>query len=346
MDVTYFARKQPDTSAGAIAGRVLDELMRWRRRPDSRDDEASVRHHHLPRLQTAIESAAPLTFVLPAFPAKSPNPRKVLGSLPDTAERIALTFLNDLCGRITQHHKPGARILLCADGHVFADTIRVTDATVAEYQAQLRELVGAIAPSRIQVVNFHDVLPAECANNDFEQARAYLMEHHGKSADDTRAELMANEMGRAHYRAITRFMFEDGLTPDYNGSRNALQMDSRQRAIEVVRRGRAWSDLLDQAYAGALRLSIHPQAPDSPKFGIHLSDCTDTWLTPWHAVAVEDEGQFRLMKREEVERAGGGRLVHVDGRASHFVIEYALGAGRPLDGQMLQHGIKTVRMAS
>ena len=323
MDVDYFARKQsPDTSPGAIAGRVLDELLRWRRRPDHRDDRASVRHYHLPRLQKAVERAAPLTFVLPAFPAKSPNPQKVLGSLPDTAERIALKFLNDLCQRITQHHEPGARVLLCADGHVFADTIRVADATVAQYQATLCELVQDIAPSHIQVVNLHDVLPAEYAGVDFEQARAYLMDHYGNSADVTRAELMADEVGRAHYRAITRFMFEDGLMPDYNGSRNALQVDSRQRAIEVVRRSHAWGNLLDRAYPGALKLSIHPQAPDSPKFGIHLSDCRDTWLTPWHAVAVDVGGQFRLMRREEAERSGG-RVVHVDGRPSHFVIDQA-----------------------
>jgi len=323
MDVKHFARKQhPDTSPGAIAGRILDELMPWRRRPDHRDDEARVRHYHLPRLQKAIECAGPLTFILPAFPAKSPNPRKVLGSLPDTAERIALTFLKGLCQRITQHHKPGARILLCADGHVFADTIRVDDATVAQYQAHLAELVQDIAPSCIQVVNLHDALPPEYASIDFEQARAYLMHHYGESADVTRADLMASEMGRAHYRAITRFMFEDGLTPDYNGSRNALQVDSRQRAIEVVRRSQAWSNLLDQACPGTLRLSIHPQAPDSPKFGIHLSDCADSWLTPWHAVAVDIGGEFNLMKRKEVERAGG-QIVHVDGRPSHFVIEHA-----------------------
>ena len=321
MDVKHFPRKQqPDT--GAIAGRVLDELMSFRRRPDHRDDETRVRHYHLPRLQKAIECAGPLTFILPAFPAKSPNPRKVLGSLPDTAERIALTFLKGLCQRITQHHKPGARILLCADGHVFADTIRVDDATVAQYQAHLAELVQEIAPSCIQVVNLHDALPSAYAGVDFEQARAYLMDHYGDSADVTRADLMASEIGRAHYRAITRFMFEDGLTPDYNGSRNALQVDSRQRAIEVVRRSQAWSNLLDQACPGTLRLSIHPQAPDSPKFGIHLSDCTDSWLTPWHAVAVDIGGGFRLMKREEVERAGG-KVVHVDGRPSHFVIELA-----------------------
>ena len=324
MDVDYFLRKQqPDTSPSAIAARILDELLRVRRGPDQRDDHASVRHHHLPRLQKAIECAKPLTFVLPAFPTKSPNPRKVLGNLPDTAEQIALTFLNDLCQRITQHYEPGARILLCADGHVFADTIRVADATVAQYQAQLCELVKDIAPSCIEVMNLHDVLPAEHTSTGFEQARAYLMDHYGKSADVTRAEVMADEMGRSHYRAITRFMFEDGLTPDYNGSHNALQVDSRQRSIEVIRRSRAWSSLLEQVYPEALRLSIHPQAPASPKFGIHLSDDTDSWLTPWHAVAVDVGGQFRLMKREEAERAGG-RIVHVDGRPSYFVIEQTM----------------------
>lgn len=323
MDVDHLARKQkPNTSNDTIADRIMDELLRWRRRPDRRDDHASVRHHHLPRLQKAIDSAGPLTFVLPAFPAKSPNPRKVLGTVPDTAERIALTFLNDLCQWIAQHYEPGARILLCADGHVFADAIRVADATVAQYQVQLCELVRDIAPSCIQVVNLHDALPPECAGIGFEPARAYLMKHYGRPADVTRAELMSDEIGRSHYRAVTRFMFEDGLTPDYNGSRNALQVDSRQRAIEVIRRSQAWGNLLDNTYPGALRLSIHPQAPDSPKFGIHLSDCADTWLTPWHAVAVEVGGEFKLMKRHDAERAGG-RLVHIDGSPSHFVIEHA-----------------------
>jgi pyoverdine/dityrosine biosynthesis protein Dit1 len=327
MDVDDFPRNpQTDSSPHGVAGKVLDELLRWRRHADHRDEHQSVRHHHLPRLLKAIERAAPLTFVLPAFPAKSPNPRKVLGSLPDTAERIALTFLKGLCQRIARHYEPGARILLCADGHVFADTIRVTDATVAAYQAKLRELIEGIAPSHLRVANLQDIFHCGHASIDFEQARAHLMERYGRPADVTRAELMSDEMGRAHYRAITRFMFEDGLMPDYNGSRNALQVDSRQRAIEVIRRSQAWSNLLDVAHPGALRLSIHPQAPDSPKFGIHLSDCTDTWLTPWHAVAVEVGGKFRLMKRDEAERAGG-RLVLVDGTPSHFVVEHTLRHG-------------------
>ncbi|HEY4145499.1 isocyanide synthase family protein [Pinirhizobacter sp.] len=327
MDVKHsLCEQHSNISPRAIAVKVLDELLPFRRRPDARDDSAIVVEHQLPRLQKAIECATPLTFVLPAFPAKSPNPRKVLGSLPDTAERIALTFLANLCERITRHYQPGARIILCADGHVFADTIRVPDTTVAEYQDELRKLVAAIAPLHIQIVNLHDLLPADHASVDFEGARTKLMDRHGTGADNIRAELMADEIGRAHYRAITRFMFEDGLTPGYEGSRTALQADSKQRAIEVVRRSRAWGNLLDEVFPGALRLSIHPQAPDSPKFGIHLSDCADSWLTPWHGVAVDVGGQLRLMKREEAERAGA-RVEHVDGRPSHFVIEQTQSQG-------------------
>ena len=55
---------------------------------------------HLPKVVSAIERNQPIPFVLPAFPGKSPNPAKVLGRLPDMAERRALEFLQYLCDRI------------------------------------------------------------------------------------------------------------------------------------------------------------------------------------------------------------------------------------------------------
>src|SRR3990167_10754156 len=55
---------------------------------------------HLRQVISAIEERRPITFVLPAFPAKSPNLAKVLGALPDMAERLSLEFLSVLCKQI------------------------------------------------------------------------------------------------------------------------------------------------------------------------------------------------------------------------------------------------------
>lgn len=54
---------------------------------------------------------------LPAFPFKSANKvYKVLGSLPDKAEELALQRLNHMCARIKDVYKPGARVTIISDG--------------------------------------------------------------------------------------------------------------------------------------------------------------------------------------------------------------------------------------
>lgn len=54
---------------------------------------------------------------LPAFPFKSANRvYKVLGTLPDKAEELALERLNDMCRRIQEVYPPGARVTIISDG--------------------------------------------------------------------------------------------------------------------------------------------------------------------------------------------------------------------------------------
>jgi hypothetical protein len=54
---------------------------------------------------------------LPAFPFKSANKvYKVLGSLPDKAEELALERLNRMCERIRSVYPPGAKVTIISDG--------------------------------------------------------------------------------------------------------------------------------------------------------------------------------------------------------------------------------------
>ena len=62
-----------------------------------------------------------IEFCLPAFPCKSSNPRKVAGLRPDKGEEMALWRLNNFVKEIEQVYKPGAKVLIVSDGHVFSD---------------------------------------------------------------------------------------------------------------------------------------------------------------------------------------------------------------------------------
>jgi hypothetical protein len=61
-----------------------------------------------------------LKMCLPAFPFKSANKvYKVLGTLPDKAEELALERLNTMCIRIGEVYQPGAKLTIISDGLVY-----------------------------------------------------------------------------------------------------------------------------------------------------------------------------------------------------------------------------------
>ncbi|AHH99657.1 L-tyrosine/L-tryptophan isonitrile synthase family protein [Kutzneria albida] len=270
---------------------------------------------HLNQVVRFVRKGLPVELALPAFPAKSPNLNKVLGPLPDKAEEIAVRFLNDLCEQISTVYAPGARITICADGRVFADLIGVPDAHVSGYQSAMARLVAREAPAALRLFTLDDA----AAGLDPVELRRRLDEHHGESVAQLREEIRTNSDTRAMYLGIVRFLVEDRLGPGYQGTRSALQRKSRDRAYGVVARSRAWGRLVGERFPDSVRLSIHPQPCGSAKLGILLGGGADSWLTPWHSVAVQGGGHFRLMKRIEAERLGAV-LVHDGGRPSHFVL--------------------------
>lgn len=297
---------------------ILRLLLPWRR------EETRQAHDHEPtacfapqleQIEQAVRAGAPLLFTLPAFPCKSPNPRKVLGHLPDLGELLSLRFLQRLCTDLAAVYEPGARMLICSDGHVFGDLIRVSDDHITEYGAALRDLVEREGMDRIDLFNLDDVY----GELGYDEKRRLLTAEHGGSLEELGAEVRADERTLALYRGITRFLLEDGLSPAYTGTKAALLRDSRRRAYGVIQRSRAWSDLIDTHIPHSVRLSIHPQPCGTPKFGIRLLDIDDSWLTPWHSAAVRVGPRVSLMHRTKAEPLA--RVVMASGRPSHFVID-------------------------
>ncbi|WP_372371627.1 L-tyrosine/L-tryptophan isonitrile synthase family protein [Candidatus Uabimicrobium sp. HlEnr_7] len=304
--------------------------MRFRRVPKSSescgDSECQkCSSSHLPNIISAVKNNKPVTFVLPAFPGKSPNLKKVLGTLPDRAEELSLDFLGDLCKRIKKYYLPGIKIIICSDGRVFSDVVGMKESDVTAYQVELDRLINEMALSDISTFNLDDYYK----ELDFVQMRDELMGVYGKSLDSLRENVrngskpsgnLEEKEANRMYCGITRFLFEDAMHPGQTKSRASIQKEARAKTYEVIRRSNAWTELIAEYFPEAVRLSIHPQTCGSKKLGIRLIG-NESWMTPWHGVAVETNEGFVLLKRSEAEDLGAELIYFSDGRPSHYKLK-------------------------
>lgn len=313
----------------AIAKKILMDVMQFRRITGPQSSCTISPCHkclspHLSKILSAVELGQPITFVLPAFPGKSPNLAKVLGTLPDMAEKHALEFLQHLCERVKEFYSPGARIILCSDGRVFSDIIGMRDEDVTAYQLEISRIITESGFTALSIFDLDDLY----GGLSFDQMRTRLMEEYGEPLDTLKAAvsrggknidcLVDDKEANRLYCGITRFLVEDSTFPGQTQSRTAIQKECRTRTYEVIQRSKAWGDWIKARFPNAVRLSIHPQTCGAKKLGIRLIE-PDHWLTPWHGVAVEVNGRFILLKRSQAEQLGA-RLIHLEGRPSHYIL--------------------------
>ena len=310
-----------------LAKKILRHIMRFRRLTHSQvccDIETceACLVPHLKKVEEAIKEQRPISFVLPAFPGKSPNLAKVLGPLPDMAEEQALIFLNELCNQVKQLYAFGAKILLCSDGRVFSDVIGMKEEDVTNYQQELRQMIQKHHLTNLSTFSLDELQEG----NSFSEMRQDLMQKHGQSVESLQEKVRRGGTGsqdpddiESHriYCGITRFLLEDSMHPGQTKSKSAIQKDCRLRAYEVIRRSNAWSELIEENFRHAVRLSIHPQTCGSKKLGIQLIG-TQSWMTPWHGVAVETSDGYVLMKRCEAEKLNVELVQQPNKRASHY----------------------------
>lgn len=315
-----------------IARKILNEVMNYRRveKAGQSCGGTNCEHcasYHLPKIMAAIQKNEPVVFVLPAFPGKSPNPQKVLGHLPDFAEKLALSFLGQLCNSIKEFYSPGIKMIICSDGRVFSDLIGMKETHVTAYQKEIDVQIDRMNLVDVMTFNLDDFYK----NLSFSQMRDELMKRFGtsleilkhkvKNGNQTTAQFEEQE-AHSMYCGITRFLFEDALFPGQTKSRTAIQKESKIKAYEVIRRSNAWSELIAECFPEAVRLSIHPQSCGSKKLGIRLIG-SETWMTPWHGVAVETPSGYVLLKRSQAESLGAEMIYSEDGRPSHFKLNHS-----------------------
>ncbi len=268
---------------------------------------------HINKVEHFVAAGKPIHFVLPAFPAKSPNPQKTLGKLPDLGEEIALLTLQGLCDEIKAIYPPGAHVTICSDGRIFSELVEVSDADITAYVAHLRGMIAAAGIEQVEILNLEELLPGY----DFDAARAHVLGVYAEPIEDLHARLKTSEAFVHLFNGIHRFIVEDRLVlhPELSASKNKEL--SKSIALQVIQHSNAWTRFLAQIYPEALRLSIHPYHPHSDKIGVQLTRATDNWLTPWHGVIVLGDDGYTLMKRKQALEMGAQPVAR-DGRDDHF----------------------------
>lgn len=299
--------------------RLLDFVFRFRRAASAHDpctekpcDECYATHWS--RVSAFIEREEPIHFVIPAFPAKSANPSKVVGPLPDLGERIAIEFLQSFCEHARHFYGPGARITICSDGHVFADVLGIPDDDVTAYRDELQRVILTTGGDAIGMYSLADAFALE----SWDEMRESLVERYATPLDVIRQEVRSDLAARSMFNGMHRFMVEDQTPLHPELSRTKIREMCKDIAYVMIQRSRAWGDLVGAVYPDAMRLSIHPQSSHSEKIGFHMLRTKDAWLTPWHGVVVDDSESFTLVKRSQAE-AMNALLVCRNGRPSHYV---------------------------
>ncbi|MFI0740321.1 L-tyrosine/L-tryptophan isonitrile synthase family protein [Streptomyces sp. NPDC021100] len=292
---------------------VLSQLLPHRRtiEPDPENDTTHDFPHQIRQISHHLERRQPILFSLPGFPCKSPNTAKVISHLPDEGERLALHFLQDLCTGIEKIYSPGARVLICSDGHIFGDVIGVPDEHIDAYGDALRTMIQEEGLDHLGTFDLRDVYGPDL---DYDEKRRMTADRYAPTVEQLRAEVKTDESTLRMYRGITRFLVED--TPDWTGSKAALQRQSRQRAYHVIARSRAWASLIADYHQDTVRLSIHPQNRNEAKYGIKFLDTTNPWTTPWHATLLKHPDGFQLV--HHTRAAELGEPVRENGRVTHY----------------------------
>ena len=283
------------------AREVLQEILRWSEDSLWRNFTAdAVAPTLLATVQRAVEDRTPLRLLLPAFPAKSANREKTSGDEPDLGDVTALFRLEDLSRRISALHAPGAEIVLCSDGRVFADVVGVSDRAVSAYRDGIARAIERHQLNSLRLYCLEDAY----GGAEPEALRRTLVDEFAVTAETLVREIATSEARRSMFNGIHRFLFEDVLATETARSRNAAREAAKPFAYETVRRSDAWSRLVAAKFPHSVRLSIHPQIEGSEKIPVRLLPSDERWATPWHRSALWTGERLVLQRRTKMETDG------------------------------------------
>ncbi|KAJ6155793.1 hypothetical protein N7470_006359 [Penicillium chermesinum] len=287
----------------------------------------------IPTVLDRVEKQEPIRMILPAFPFKSPNSRdKVLGTLPDFGDELALAHLNGLCENIGQVYTPGADVYISSDGLVYNDILGVPDEVVWDYGEALRRMAVEKGLHHVKFIRLFELLDHPWFQmNSPETAKAFYLAH----ASCLRRELMlifgdptfnADEAIKTDndtcltYRGYIKFLTKDLAHQELGSQQSKRSRNAHigQTARQMIIRGKAFAAAIRANRKDYVRLSIHESAGEK-KLSVSLIPQARGALgfTPWHAsVAIGADGVYRTAHAEDVRDTH--ELIYKNGQPYYY----------------------------
>lgn len=289
--------------------RLFEETM-LKRRPDSRAADDSWcrggRENFAASVERYVASNARILFVLPAFPFKSSNrDTKVLGTLPDMGEYLALRRLDSFLGEVEAIHPPGSRLICFSDGRVYCDHFRIPDETTSTFKSTVRTLYSSPRIVWSDLDMFYPGLSDD-------EKRVELEGLFGASEAVVARRIVEDADFTEVYCGFKKFMTEElsvqkAVLPE-SPSKKLTAKQVRTLLSGVARRlmirNYAYGAFVQMLFPVHVRLSIHPST-NTRKFSLNLLGSSD-WGTPWHNCALlsPDGTRWSLIRKGVAEERG------------------------------------------
>ncbi|KAL1848806.1 hypothetical protein Plec18167_004412 [Paecilomyces lecythidis] len=314
-----------------MAEKVMDVLATYFWSPD--DESGVLRASDWPGRKFFKKHAThwirrnePVKMVLPAFPFKSANPEKVSGLLPDFAEFLGLSRLNQMCLDIHKVYEFGAQITLATDGVVFNDLVLVDDNEVWNYGQAIRDMVDAnFFHHNIKVVYAMELLGItnekdpnkELFFATIDQCRDQILAQFTQHEEAMQMLVDEDPDSRLTYTGIKTFCKVDQANSIYRKqapSRKAFLRDMSSLALKILARSEGFGKLIRARLPNHIRLSIHPSS-GAAKLSICLLPQPPGGVSraPWmSSIAVDRKGNYLSMHSKDVQDTH--ELIYKDGK--------------------------------
>ncbi|KAI1420682.1 Clavaminate synthase-like protein [Xylaria sp. FL1777] len=278
------------------------------------------------QIQTALERDVPIELVIPAFPFKSSNrSKKVLGPLPDEAERLSLLHLNGLCLAIKDATGSDTFLTIVSDGITYNDILGVSDQEVWRYGQHLRRMAEKNGCGCIRFSRICDLVGA---GHEFEKldealylARVpeyrRLLEANTPSGFDV-LDAIANDPDVSKtYKGYKKFLMTE-RDDRANRSRSQTERENSAIAKAMILRGKAFAEAVSIKYPDFIRLSIHPSNDTNKVSIIMLPQDNEIVMTPWHGAVARGVDGSVSMSHAILIPAMTHDIIYVDGHPSYF----------------------------
>ncbi|KAL8721632.1 MAG: hypothetical protein Q9225_001721 [Loekoesia sp. 1 TL-2023] len=333
VEVAYDGKKPPaPRSVAEICEDIVGVLARYRLVHQSDTNKPwGAKSKFLHQVENFVSRQEPVLLSLPAFPFKSPNKAtKVLGTLPDKGEEVAIFHLQGLCLAIKDVYEHGADVYIVSDGLMYNDILGISDAEVWRYGQALRKMARDFKCNHVNFLRLRNLLGEEDGNEpmteeeylkDAAHFRDGLLERYLPQGFDADTHIAKDHDTTLTYRGYIKFLETDLATRATEGepkSKAQMKKIYEEIAKKMIVRGKAFATSIARNLAGHIRLSIHPSTEIS-KLSMSLIPQLGRSFTPWHSALVRAvDGSITMSHAAQVPALTHDLIFDKEGRPSYF----------------------------